>query len=147
VDHIRIWQNQGKGRYTDYPASQNTIIDLKPLKNNDFLVAGTHPDFARMTYAGKKVFYKDAETHDHRSEDRSHFRTNAQGSVFTVTPYGRSPLMFDVATRTLSTGRTLPNLSSLSGYTDQIAGLTVTDWKNTRSPKINGRDVQFLRRT
>jgi WD40 repeat protein len=143
--HIRIWQNQGKGRYTDYPASQNTIIDLKPLKNNDFLVAGTYPDFARMTYAGKKVFYKEAETHDHRSDDRSHFRTNAQGSVFTVTPYGRSPLMFDVATRTLSTGHTLPNLSSLSGYTDQIAGLTVTDWKSTYSPKINGRNVQFLR--
>jgi WD40 repeat protein len=144
--HIRIWQNQGKGRYTDYPASQNTIIDLKPLKNNDFLVAGTHPDFARMTYAGQKVFYKEAETHDHRAEDRSHFRTNNQGSVFTVTPYGRTPLMFDVATRTLSTGRTLPNLSSLSGYTDQIAGLTVTDWNSTR-PKINGRDVQFLRRS
>jgi WD40 repeat protein len=145
-NHIRIWQNQGKGRYTDYPVSKNAIIDLKPLKNNDFLVAGTHPDFARMTYTGKKVFYKEAETHDHRAEDRSHFRTNNQGTVFTVTPFGRTPLMFDVATRTLSTGRTLPNLSSLSGYTDQIAGLTVTDWKSTRSPKINGRDVQFLKK-
>ncbi len=145
-NHIRIWQNQGKGRYTDYPVSKNAIIDLKPLKNNDFLVAGTHPDFARMTYTGKKVFYKEAETHDHRAEDRSHFRTNNQGTVFTVTPYGRTPLMFDVATRTLSAGRTLPNLSSLSGYTDQIAGLTVSEWKSTRSPKINNRDVQFLKR-
>ncbi len=145
-NHIRIWQNQGKGRYTDYPVSKNAIIDLKPLKNNDFLVAGTHPDFTRMTYTGKKVFYKEAETHDHRAEDRSHFRTNAQGTVFTVTPYGRTPLMFDVATRTLSAGRTLPNLSSLSAYTDQIAGLTVSEWKSTRSPKINNRDVQFLKR-
>ncbi len=145
-NHIRIWQNQGKGRYTDYPVSKNAIIDLKPLKNNDFLVAGTHPDFTRMTYTGKKVFYKEAETHDHRAEDRSHFRTNAQGTVFTVTPYSRTPLMFDVATRTLSAGRNLPNLSSLSGYTDQIAGLTVSEWKSTRSPKINNRDVQFLKR-
>ncbi len=145
-NHIRIWQNQGKGRYTDYPVSKNAIIDLKPLKNNDFLVAGTHPDFARMTYTGKKVFYKEAETHDHRAEDRSHFRTNNQGTVFTVTPYGRTPLMFDVATRTLSAGRNLPNLSSLSAYTDQIAGLTVSEWKSTRSPKINNRDVQFLKR-
>ncbi len=145
-NHIRIWQNQGKGRYTDYPVSKNAIIDLKPLKNNDFLVAGTHPDFTRMTYTGKKVFYKEAETHDHRAEDRSHFRTNNQGTVFTVTPYSRTPLMFDVATRTLSAGRNLPNLSSLSGYTDQIAGLTVSEWKSTRSPKINNRDVQFLKR-
>jgi len=145
-NHIRIWQNQGKGRYTDYPVSKNAIIDLKPLKNNDFLVAGTHPDFARMTYTGKKVFYKEAETHDHRAEDRSHFRTNNQGTVFTVTPFGRTPLMFDVATRTLSAGRNLPNLSSLSAYTDQIAGLTVSEWQSTRSPKINNRDVQFLKK-
>ncbi len=144
-NHIRIWQNQGKGRYTDYPVSKDAIIDLKPLKNNDFLVAGTYPDFARMTYTGKKVFYKEAETHDHRAEDRSHFRTNNQGTVFTVTPFGRTPLMFDVATRTLSAGRNLPNPSSLSAYTDQIAGLTVSEWKNTRSPKINNRDVQFLK--
>lgn len=42
---IRKWENAGQGKYIDYPACNNSIMDMKMLLNGNIIFAGGQPDF------------------------------------------------------------------------------------------------------
>ena len=140
---IRRWTNVGAGSFTDYPACTNTIMDIKNLPTGDILFAGGQPDFGRMNAYGNKIFYKAGEINEFGAIDRSHFKTNYSADEIAFKPANKETMLFSVADRTL-TGDQIS--SGLETYTDQKSGIGVTDWKNTYSPKINGKKLTFFSR-
>ena len=140
---IRKWTNAGEGSYTDYPACDNSVIDIKPLPTGDILFAGTQPDLGRMNAYGNKIIYKAGEINDYRANDLSHFKINYSAEKIAFTPIGKEAMRFSVADRTL-TLQEFETLGELKSYTDQKSGTKVSDWKNTYSPKINGKKLSFL---
>lgn len=138
---IRKWTNAGQGSYTDYPACDNTVMDVKTNGRSSLLFGGGQPDFGKMDTYGRKLFYKTGEVHSFRANDRSHFKLNHSADQIAFTPLYKNAMLFSVAERTLTGFETL---SELESYTDHIAATTVTNWKNTYFPKINNTKVNFL---
>lgn len=86
---IRVYTNKGRASYTDYPAADNTIMDIKPIQGGNLIFAGGQTDFGRFTINGSKVFYKNAEINAYNANDKSHFKINNAGTAIGVTPYGK----------------------------------------------------------
>jgi len=138
--HIRKWNDAGRGTYSDYPACLNVVADIKPMPDNSIVYCGGYPDLGRISGSGQQVFYKSAETNDLRAQDGSHFRINYNGTEVGFTPFSKTPLTFSVASRLLS----LEQSSGISP-TDNAAGITVTNWNNSETPKLNGSALNFLK--
>jgi WD40 repeat protein len=98
---IRIWSDQGRGKFVDFPAGRNIIHVIKPMPDNSVIFCGGDPDFGRMRMDGARLFFKNSETNSYTSKDRTQFKANLTGSVIGVTPFGASPLTFSVEDRTL----------------------------------------------
>ncbi len=139
---IRKWTNAGQGSYTDYPACDNIVMDIKPLPNGDILFGGYQPDFGRLDKYGDKIFYKTGEINAYTNSQFKYFKINYSADEIAFTPAYKEAMQFSVADRTLTE---LENFSSLKSYTDNKNGIIVTDWKNTYSPKVNGRTLNFLK--
>ncbi|MBC7774590.1 MAG: peptidase C14, partial [Phycisphaerae bacterium] len=62
---MRLWYEQGKGRYTDLDAGQNSLIDTKALPGGGFVYAGTFPDWGSIDAAGKRLRYVGSDVLDY----------------------------------------------------------------------------------
>lgn len=138
---IRRWDNAGAGNYTDYPVCDNTVTDIKALQGGDILVGGFQPDLCRMDALGNRIFYQEAEVNSYNLLDRSHLKINASGNEIAFKDLRRSNMVFSITNRKLTVSQ---NLTGLEPYTDQISGITVSDWEDTYSPKVNGKELTFL---
>ena len=45
---IRQWNKAGTGSFHDYPASENSIIDIKPLPSGNILFSSAQPEFGQI---------------------------------------------------------------------------------------------------
>ncbi len=140
--HIRRWTNAGQGSYRDYQACDNSVMDIKTSASGDIFFAGAQPDFGRMNKYGDKRFYKAGEINSFTNSQFKYFKTNYSADKIAFTPLGKEAMLFSVADRKLSN---FENQSNLESYTDNKSGISVSNWKNTYSPKINGTKVSFLR--
>jgi WD40 repeat protein len=138
---IRRWSDRGKGQFKDLPLMNNIIMDIKPLPNGTIAVVGSNPDVALLSASGDVLWYKTAGALDFSARDKSHFRVNAAGSVFSMTPLNETPLMFDVLGRTLSA-----QASQYSAPTAENGGTVVTDWLANDNPRINGIIQNYMDR-
>jgi len=145
---IRVWKNQGKGTYADYSAGLNLITDIKPIASHvqggevDFIFSSSKPDFGRMKIDGTNIFYNDSETNDYSAKDKTHFKINNDASEIGITPLGGKALAFSITNRNLSG---FENQTGLTSYTDSYSGITLTDWYDSYSPKINYKPTSFLK--
>ena len=139
---IRRWGAGGRGSYTDMDACQNGIMDIKPLPDGDILFGGSYPDFGRIGTTGKKLFYKMAETNDNRSKDKSHFKTDYPGNILAFKAYGKEAMQFSVSAKILNA---YTGFAGEESFTDQSGNLTITDWNYNTSPKLNGKNLSFLK--
>ena len=114
---IRIWKNQGKGNYQDYPAADNTITDIKYLKNGNIVFAGGQPDWGILDReTGKKIIYHAPPLNDLSKFDGSHFKINKDGSQIGLTPINKNPFSFDLYSRQLTLqSTTLPSYQANLG--------------------------------
>ncbi|MBD3383951.1 hypothetical protein GF407_03400 [candidate division KSB1 bacterium] len=138
---IRCWQDAGKGRYRDYPACKNTVIDIKPLPGNDLIYAGTDPDLGRLADNGSRRFYLASETNNYNVKGRSHLKINYSGDIIAFKPSGKQALLFSLTDRKL---QALNSANGLDSYIDKHSAVSVSDWAGTYSPKINDQTVEFL---
>lgn len=137
---IRIWENAGRGSYSDYRASKNTIMDIKMMPNRNILYAGTQPDWGILTEkTGEQMVYQAAAVNDFRVGNHDHLRINAQAKIVQVKPNYQSTFQFNVPLRQLTEKATLT--SSFNAKTDK---LNVTNWEDTYQPKLNGKNLHFL---
>ena len=71
----RRWEDGGRGAYRDFKAADNTIMDLKVLRDGSLLVAGSQPDWGRYGPDGQKIIYKRGEIADFKNKDRFEYFT------------------------------------------------------------------------
>ncbi len=137
--YIRVWEDGGRGAYTDLGVSGNTILDLETLADGRLMIAGSQPDIVMLGADLREVWRRDAPSLDYGATDRSHLRLAADGFAVGATPYRRDPLTFDPRQRTL-----LDQPLEAPAFRDRSGGMAFTDWVDSPAPRLNGRVLDFL---
>src|ERR1044071_3269642 len=137
---VRQWTEGGRGSYRDVEAAKNTIMNILPLRNGEIIYSAFDPAFGRVDGRGQRSLFIGPAIADHRDNLQA-FRLSSDGAVvqFSYETFGRSPGRFSIPGRSLeeAASRTTP----LSAPT--TTGLTITDWQNTQTPKLNGEALKL----
>jgi len=136
--HIRQYDQGGRGDYLDFPASSNTINDIRCLPDGDVIYAGLGPDFGRFKPSGEWTFYKKAAIHRLSKGDRTHLRVNENGGEVGFKPLYEDSMTFSLNARILFQAE-----SNHPSYIDSAGGMIISDW-NSRVPKINDLPITFM---
>lgn len=137
---VRVWEREGKGKYRDFAASGNTIQHVQPTPNGNILFSSADPDWGILDLeTGKKLVFHSAETINYASTDESNLRVNHDATEIGFTPLNASALSFRLGSRTLTEEE-----SSHPHYQDNTAGIYITDWDLSTSPKLNGKALLLL---
>ncbi|MDM8543002.1 caspase family protein [Desulfococcaceae bacterium HSG9] len=142
---IRRWSKAGRGPYTDLPASPNTIVHILPLENGDIVFGSAEPAWGIFNRQGDKTFFKGASVPDYRWVFKGGFLVSESGGTvrFGFDVRGKRPAVFSVSSRTLSPSPSDAYQKSLKSPVTQRDGLSVTGWKDTRTPKLNGKALKL----
>ncbi|HOD98827.1 MAG TPA: caspase family protein [Syntrophales bacterium] len=132
---ILSWGKESRGEHRELPGSPNTIMSILPLAAGRVVYGAGDPAFGVLDKNGQRILFQSAQIADYRANCEG-FRLSSDGKKvsFGYELWGKSPATFDLSTRTLSAGGEAAGL-----YPPDTTGLPVTDWKNSRSPKLNGR--------
>ncbi len=138
---IRIWNQAGRGTYSDVDAGDNTITDIKALSGGGFAYGGSQPDWGLIDpSAGQRDQYRDSELFSYRAKDKSHFHLGAEGSEVGAMPSGQSPFRFRLLGRAWA-----QTASEQPVPVAERNGIAVSDWSNSTAPKLNGKALAFLK--
>ncbi len=143
--YLRIWDNRGRGQPRDVaiapdlygPISQ--VTQLASSTRGDLVFATTEAAWGRVDRAGRIAYVLRGPIGDFRDIGTGRFAVSADGQVieFGMRQGGRDPLRFDIATRSLTAA---PNQAAgLRAPITEARGLTITDWRNSPAPRLNGR--------
>ncbi|MGO8955360.1 MAG: toll/interleukin-1 receptor domain-containing protein [Rhodomicrobium sp.] len=134
---LSIWQEEGRGRRSEAPLSESTIMQLLPC--GDGMAAGTaDPAFGMVAADGTKRVWQDSVTADVRDVG-SEFGASVDGSQvrFGLRPFGKEPLLFDLAAFGLHDApQAVPGLAA-----PRTRGIAVKDWENSDFPKLNSKPI------
>jgi len=132
---ILSWENEGRGQRRELPGSPLNIMSILPLTSGGVAYGAADPAFGVLDKNGRRVLFQSAQIADYRANWKG-FRLSPDGKKvsFGYEVWGKSPATFDLSTRTLSPGGETSGL-----YFPDMDGLSVTGWKDTTSPKLNGR--------
>ena len=137
---VRQWAEGGLGPYRDVGAAGNTIMNILPLRNGGIVYSAFDPAFGRVDGKGQRSLFVGPAIADHRDNLQA-FLLSSDGAVvqFGYETFGRSPARFSIPGRSLeeAAGRTIP-LNAPA-----ITGLTITDWQNSQTPKLNGAALKL----
>ena len=136
---IRRWSDQGRGRYLDFKAAGSTVMDIKTFGDGSIIMAGYQPDMARFTSTGERIFYKKGEVSDFKNYQFKYLTVSRDAGKISFKPLGSEALTFSIADRELTTAS-----KEFDPFQDSRGNLKVTDWEDSYTPKINGRQVDFL---
>ncbi|MBN2804111.1 MAG: caspase family protein [Deltaproteobacteria bacterium] len=138
---VRKWEQEGQGRYYDFPGSENTISDLLPLNDGTLIVSGAVPDFGRFTQTGQGIFYNIGDSFEFSNKDLlDHLSVNNDGKNITFKPSGGTHLQFDMTERQLRKKEGV-----FETFKDNNKITSVTEWHLSYAPKVNGIKVPFLK--
>jgi WD40 repeat protein len=133
-----IWQEEGRGRPSQAPLSQNTIMQLLPVAGG--IAAGAaDPAFGLLDADGAKRIWQEGVTADMRGKKRGAFTLSADGRRvrFGLGVGEAQPMLFDLAAFTLDDApQPAPDLAA-----PKTAGLAVSDWEDSTAPKLNGKPI------
>lgn len=134
---ILAWKEAGRGGRRELPGSNQTIMHILPLKGGGIVYGAGNPAFGVIDKTDHRILFSTTRVADYRGL-LNDFKISLNGkTVSYVYEYGSStPATFDIDTRTLTPGGETSSLVS-----PDTMGLTVTDWKNTTAPKLNGRPL------
>ncbi len=138
---IRKWTGPESNSYSDIMLFGNSISDIKPLPDGRFAILSTYPALGVIDADGKVVWQHLAGKNTYTANDKSHFMVSFNGTGIGVTPFGKTPLTFDLDSRVLRN-----EVADYEKPTSSSFGTSVTDWwwsaKNL--PAVNGNDITFL---
>ncbi len=138
---IKIWDNTGRGNNSEYPIAGSSVSDIKIMPTGHVLYSSAQPDWGILDPdSGERIVYQEAALNDHNIFDRSHLRISDQGTMIGWTPAYEDPLSFDVESRKLKEATV-----AFSSFQDKLQQLAVADWKNTYSPKLDGKAISILK--
>jgi WD40 repeat protein len=144
---ILQWSDAGRGSYRKWPASTNTIFDLRPLRQGRLAFGSGNPAFGVFDAAGRKVLeqlpaispYRDNEIRispDGGSIEFGFGTLNAQGG------WNRRLARWDVGSRQLvvtDPEKAAVTKAKLGPPRTTAPGLDITGWKDTTEPRLNGQ--------
>ena len=144
---IRKWVDEGRGSYVDIPVSKNTIMQILPLRNGGVIFGTWEPSFGVLDSYDRKVIYKTPTIPDFRDGIKK-FLVSYDGFKvqFGYRPWGKSPAVFSVIDRSLeiiSSSSSGVKLYDLHSPILSAKGLSITNWRNTTNPKLNGRPIKL----
>ena len=140
---VRRWADAGKGAYSDTPAARDSVTHLLALQGGGVAFAAADPGWGVIDPAGRLQFARMGDVADYRDIHLGRFGLSDDGLVleFGMEQGGQRPMRFDVLARSLT-----PAPDALPGLARPAAegpGLGVSDWRNTRTPKVNGQPVKL----
>ena len=141
---IRTWSDWGRGGYADITAANNTIMDIHPRKGGGVFFGAADPAFGALDNQGKSLYARNPGIGDYRN-NRDGFQVSSDGAVirFAYQLGGKSPAVFALTERRLTTGTAIPAGVSLAVPRTEAPGLTVTEWEDTYTPKLNGAPLKL----
>jgi WD40 repeat protein len=139
---IRVWDKEGKGMFIDIPVAANSVLDMKPVGTNDILYSSASPELGKVSDQGVQHFYKESENKVFAAIDKSHFKINEEGTMVAFTPFGKTPLVFNLNERRLEEDK--GQYGGLKSYRDKSNNISLTQWESSLNPKLNGYDTQIL---
>lgn len=160
------WSDQGRGKPKELKGAANTIMHLLPLKNGGIAFGAADPAFGVINAADDRTIFKTSTIADYRAMLQN-FLISHDGSTiqFGYELWGKSPASFSLKDRLLDTDPNLAKrdreLSSPKQSQDKIAspsarydttlsapitssaGLEITEWNETTTPKLNGKALKL----
>ncbi len=135
---LSFWQDEGRGKRSQAPLSQSTIMQLLPC-GGGIAAGASDPAFGLLAADGAKRVWQEGVTADMRGKLRDAFTLSADGRRvrFGLEYGGERPVLFDLAAFRLAdapeavTGLAAP----------KVSGLAVSDWENDTAPKLNGKPI------
>jgi WD40 repeat protein len=150
---IRAWSQEGNGDYEDYRVAQDSIDHMLALKNGAVAFATNDPSIGILSPNGTLATLSQSVVPDYRGMGDS-FLVNENGSVLELAlERGHETVRFSVASRKLASVSLFdfdpvtlspPSRTARTGFLDLFGNsdkLSITDWENHSSPKLNGRPL------
>lgn len=138
---LRAWDAVGRGPGATYATrSENTIRQVVTCADRLAFVAAD-PAWGLVSSAGADAGWIGPRQVDMRRKIDQAFSASANGLQvrFGLEYAGDKPAILDLAASTLSDAPQMP-----SGFaTPRTSGLAVTDWKDNRTPKLNGTVIKL----
>jgi len=137
---VRRWSGGGTGAYVDLVATGDNVRDLRASSDGRIFFGGADPCFGAFSSAGKRILFTPKPIAAYRG-NREHFnvsKTDAGNVRFPFLSNGGMPVLFSLASRSLTTA---PRPGSIAALTLPLApngSLAITDWKYSAAPKLNG---------
>lgn len=139
---LRVWSDAGRGSYTDINGSYDTITDIKVRNDNTILIGGCQPDIMRTNRDGEELFYNRGEILSFRNGNRfDYFKINQNGTKVGFKPQDDNSYIFDITEKSL-----IQSDSDGELPITERGNITITDWEDSYSPKINGNSASFLKK-
>jgi WD40 repeat protein len=148
---ILKWPQAGQGDYTAWPAAtMDGIIGLRALAQGRLVFAARDPAFGILDRTGRKLLEQGPGIVDHHHRgNQDKFRVSPDGLLVqfdfdTLTPQGNwqqrlAQLNLSQRQLTFPAEQSVANRTKLSPPRTAAPGLTITDWKNTMEPRLNGQ--------
>ena len=132
-----VWDKAGRGDRREFTVGfHNSIMEFCGLKDGGFLMADSAPTLIRADADFKVRFALQPPIADYRNNySWDGFRVSDDGMTFDFSyrSYGKEPASFSLASRSLAAPVALAAQDSKS--------LQVTDWRNSTSPKLDGKPI------
>ena len=134
---VRLWPVGEWSRYRDLPVSNNTVLDLVPLRDGGLLFAALDPTWGVLDAGGRVVRRQDNVLADLRGRgDELRLSADGRRVRFEYLQWGKDARSFDLASRTL--GEDAPNLAPAR---TEAPGLRIENWRDHTDPTLDGRPL------
>lgn len=133
--YIRRWTRAGRGAAVNWPVADQVIMDLVPLSSGRLAFGGADTTVGILDENGSRLLFQTSAVADFR-DNQTGFTLSYDGSKvgFGYELYGKSPVVFDSQSRALLA----PDTPNLLPPVFSSSDISVTDWKYTFSPRLNG---------
>ncbi|MGZ3513302.1 MAG: caspase family protein [Thermodesulfobacteriota bacterium] len=140
---IRKWSEGGKGSYKNIGEAEHYFMGMLSLKNGGIVYASAFPSLGVFDANDNKLWNMTPPVADYRWSPKDFLVSkNADRIQFFYDRFGKSHARFSIIERVL---KTYPSLElGLWPPVTQAPGLDITDWRDTASPKLNGKALKFV---
>jgi WD40 repeat protein len=140
---IRKWSEGGKGSYKNIGEAEHYFMGILSLKNGGIVFASAFPSLGVFDSNDNKLWNMTPPVADYRWSPKDFLVSkNADRIQFFYDRFGKSPARFSIIERVL---KTYPSLElGLWPPVTQAPGLEITEWRDTATPKLNGKPLKFV---
>lgn len=135
---LRKWAYPNLQNFIDTPLTQNTVLDLVPLKTGGTGFSAAGGSFGLLDSENQLLFSHQTAIADFRDNHQG-LLVSEDGSTiqFAYSQFGKYPAQFSIDTRVLS----VPPIDGIPLYPPQQESheIKVEKWLNTENPTINGK--------